>query len=133
MADEDDHVPHCGCEPSCGVCSYAVRSQIVFPVLRSSAITTNLCGTFALAPRGSCEAAPPATAGTAERTNTLSPQMTGVPDPRPGISTFQRTFFVSLHSRGGSAVLETPVAYGPRHCGQNFSAVVSGAAWTMVT
>ena len=36
-------------------------------------------------------------------------------DPRPGISTFQRTFFVSLHSSGGFANFDTPVAYGPRH------------------
>jgi hypothetical protein len=27
-------------------------------------------------------------------------------------------FFVSLHWSGGVAVFETPVAYGPRHCGQ---------------
>src|SRR5882672_2735530 len=60
--------------------------------------------------------------GTADRRNKRSPQMTGDADPRPGISTFQRMFFVSLHSTGGVAVFETPVAYGPRHCGQNRSA-----------
>src|SRR5262249_47806723 len=118
MADEEDHVPHCGCDPSCGVCSYAVRSQIVLPVLRSSAITTNLCDSFGPAPRGSCDVLPFSTAGTAVSTNTLSPQITGVPDPRPGISTFQRTFFVSLHSMGGSAVFETPVPDRPRPRGQ---------------
>ena len=78
--------------------------------LRSKAITVNLCGTRGCAPRGSCDAAPLSTAGTAERTKTLSPQITGVPEPRPGSSTFQRTFFVSLHSTGGSAVFDTPVA-----------------------
>jgi hypothetical protein len=31
-------------------------------------------------------------------------------------------FLVSLHSVGGVAVFETPVAYGPRHCGQKRSA-----------
>src|SRR5215510_4699798 len=30
-------------------------------------------------------------------------------------------FFVSLHSTGGVAVLDTPLAYGPRHCGQKRS------------
>ena len=48
--------------------------------------------------------------------------MTGDAEPRPGISTFQRMFFVSLHSSGGVAVVDTPVACGPRHCGQNRSA-----------
>src|SRR5215204_3309516 len=86
-------------------------------------MVTNLCGTRWL---GACIVAPWSAAGTAVRTNTLSFQMTGVPDPRPGISIFQRMFFVSLHSSGGSAVRETPVAYGPRHCGQYFSAVGSG-------
>src|ERR1700750_2420861 len=57
-----------------------------------------------------------------------SPQTIGDADPRPGISTFQRMFFVSLHSSGGSAVRETPVAYGPRHCGQDCFAAGSGPA-----
>jgi hypothetical protein len=56
--------------------------------------------------------------GTADSTNIRSPQITGDDEPRPGISTFQRMFFVSLHSVGGVADLETPVAKGPRHCGQ---------------
>src|SRR5713226_8588717 len=54
--------------------------------------------------------------------NTRLPQTIGDADPRPGISTFHRRFFVSLHSVGGFADRETPVAYGPRHCGQNRSA-----------
>ena len=94
-------------------------------------MTTNLCGTRAgLPPSGACAPAPSKPTGTADSTNTFSPQMTGVPDPRPGISTFQRTFFVSLHSSGGSAVFDTPVAYGPRHCGQNFSGVLCASAGT---
>ena len=54
----------------------------------------------------------------AVRTNTRSPQTTGDAHPRPGISTFQRTLLVSLHSVGGLAVRDTPAAKGPRHCGQ---------------
>jgi hypothetical protein len=46
--------------------------------------------------------------GTAVVTNTRSPHTTGDEEPRPGISTFQRMFFVSLYSTGGSAVVETP-------------------------
>src|SRR5512139_637963 len=52
----------------------------------------------------------------AVRRNTRSPQTTGEPEPRPGTSTFHRTFFVSLHSIGGSALGPTPVLSGPRHC-----------------
>ena len=47
-----------------------------------------------------------------------SPQTTGVDEPLPGISTFQRTFWVSLHTSGGAAFGATPVISGPRHCGQ---------------
>jgi hypothetical protein len=39
-------------------------------------------------------------------------------------------FFVSLHSSGGLALLETPLAYGPRHWGQNRSATGSAASNT---
>jgi hypothetical protein len=42
----------------------------------------------------------------------------GEDDPRPGISTFQRMFWDSLHFTGGFAVVDTPVMAGPRHCGQ---------------
>ena len=38
--------------------------------------------------------------------------------PWPGSATFQRTFFFSLHSTGGFASGATPLARGPRHCGQ---------------
>ena len=49
-------------------------------------------------------------------------QTTGDAEPRPGLSIFQRMFLVSLHAAGGLAVDDTPVACGPRHCGQNRSA-----------
>src|SRR5262249_25808138 len=48
-----------------------------------------------------------------------SPHTIGDALPRPGISTFHLTFFVSLQWSGGLAVDETPVAWGPRHCAQN--------------
>ena len=53
--------------------------------------------------------------GTAVSTKMRSPHTTGVEEPLPGISTFQRTFFVSLHSSGGVACGATPVMSGPRH------------------
>ena len=43
-------MPHCGCEPSCGVCFARGALPDVLPVLRSSAMTTNLCGTRGCAP-----------------------------------------------------------------------------------
>jgi hypothetical protein len=46
----------------------------------------------------------------------------------PGSSTFQRTFFVSLHSTGGEASGATPVMSGPRHWGQKRSALPLGLA-----
>src|ERR1043165_8723 len=54
----------------------------------------------------------------AVNTKTRSPQTAGVAVPEPGRATFQRTLFVSLHSRGGVALGATPRAGGPRHCGQ---------------
>src|SRR5215212_11477558 len=63
----------------------------------------------------------------AVKTNRRSPQTTGDDEPRPGTSFCHRMFFVSLHSTGGSARLETPLAYGPRHWGQNRSATGSAA------
>jgi hypothetical protein len=53
--------------------------------------------------------------------NNRSPHTTGDAEPRPGTSTFHLTFFDSLHSSGGDADRETPLASGPRHCGQNLS------------
>src|SRR3954471_24010393 len=38
--------------------------------------------------------------------------------PVPATGTFQRMFFVSLHSIGGLAVGASPVPSGPRHVGQ---------------
>ena len=58
---------------------------------------------------------------------TRSFQMTGDEELRPGIGTFHRMFFVSLHSTGGVAVVDTPVARGPRHCPQNRSAPACSA------
>ena len=62
--------------------------------------------------------------------NRRSPHTTGDADPRPGISTFHRMFLVSLHSMGGLARLETPLAWVPRHCGQNRSPAGSVAVRT---
>src|SRR5258707_807798 len=42
-------------------------------------------------------------------------QTTGVDVPLPGTFAFHFTFFVSLHSIGGSPVGETPLVDGPRH------------------
>src|SRR5439155_23323699 len=72
-------------------------------------------------PRGSCWAAPVTPIGTADTRKRRSPHTIGEADPRPGTSTFHRTFFVSLHSSGGLALRDTPLAYGPRHCAQFFS------------
>ena len=47
-------------------------------------------------PRGACDAAASSPTGTAESTNSRSPQITGDDEPRPGISTFQRMLVVSL-------------------------------------
>jgi hypothetical protein len=65
---------------------------------------------------------------TAVNTNTRSPHTTGVEEAAPGIATFHLTFLLSLHSSGGSASGATPVASGPRHCGQLRRASSLGAA-----
>src|SRR5262249_31597848 len=110
MGELDAHVPSF-IDGSRGRSWRAVRSQITLPVDRSIAITTNRCTSLRwMRPLGSCDAAPRARFGTAVITNSRSPHTTGVPEPRPGISIFQRTFLVSLHSTGGLAVLEAPVA-----------------------
>ncbi len=44
------------------------------------------------------------------------------------VFTFHLMFFSSLHSVGGLAVVDTPVACGPRHCGQFCSASCASAA-----
>ncbi len=36
----------------------------------------------------------------------------------PGKASFQRTFFVALHSEGRLVSLQVPLLSGPRHCGQ---------------
>ena len=80
-------------------------------------MTTFLWAPGAL-PRAAWASASLAPTGTAVDTKSRSPQMTGVPAPRPGITFFHRMFLVSLHSTGGFASLETPVPSGPRHWGQ---------------
>src|SRR5262245_1173794 len=55
--------------------------------------------------------------GTAVVRKILSPQITGVEKPRPGIAIFHLIFFVSLNSTG-AAPFATPLKKGPRHCGQ---------------
>ena len=69
-------------------------------------------------PRAACASSFDRPTGTAVRTYTRSPQITGEAAPRPGISTFHLMFRVSLHSIGGLAVREVPLAKGPRHCAQ---------------
>src|SRR5439155_25984454 len=56
--------------------------------------------------------------GIAVRMNTRSPQMIGVESPSPGTFTFHLIWLVSLQLSGGSARDATPLANGPRHCGQ---------------
>src|SRR5688572_22493942 len=93
------------------------------------AMTMNLCGLGGgTEPRGARPAIAAGSTATAVSRKMRSPQMTGVDELRPGIGTFHRTFFVSLHSTGGVAVRETPVANGPRHWGQNLSADCSAVS-----
>src|ERR1044072_7120327 len=58
--------------------------------------------------------------GTAVTTNTLFPQTTGLACDRPGIGVFQRTFceVAASNLTGLAAPSVTPVAPGPRNCGQ---------------
>src|SRR6185503_15949425 len=65
---------------------------------------------------------------TAVRTNTRLPQTTGVEEAEPAIGNFHFTFLFSLHSSGGSASGATPLASGPRHCGQLRRASGEGSA-----
>ena len=58
--------------------------------------------------------------GTAVVTKTLSPQMIGVENPRPGILIFHLRFSVSFHVMGG-APPEDPLLDGPRQVGQSWS------------
>src|SRR3954468_8163437 len=124
IGELEAHVPFSGCDVSCGASSRAVRPPPPLPVARSIASTRYLC-TDGDAPRGPCDASIVTPAGTAVSTYTRSFHTNGDADPRPGISIFHLMFFVSSHCSGGVAVFETPVAYGPRHCGQNFSASVA--------
>src|SRR5688500_7825691 len=57
---------------------------------------------------------------TAVVTKILLPQTTGLEWARPGIASFQRTFCaaVASHFTGWPGLSTTPVASGPRNCGQ---------------
>src|SRR5437763_8296704 len=57
---------------------------------------------------------------TAVVTNTLSPQTTGLECESPGIGVFQRTLsdVEVSHFTGLLGPSATPVAFGPRNCGQ---------------
>src|SRR5688500_4458326 len=59
---------------------------------------------------------------------TLSPQITGVAQPLPGILTFHLMWLVSLQAVGGLAMGATPLANGPRHCGQFWSVAFETSA-----
>ena len=54
----------------------------------------------------------------------------GEAEPLPGILTFHFTLFVSLQVSGGSPCGATPLANGPRHCGQFWSVEVEAARAT---
>src|SRR5579884_2096833 len=71
--------------------------------------------------------------GTAVSTKTLPPQTTGVAEPLPGSFTFHLMLLDSLQLVGGLASGATPLAIGPRHCGQFSFAAVAARAETLVT
>ena len=50
--------------------------------------------------------------------NTCFPHTTGEDQPRPGMSCFHTIFSVVLQRSGRSACSATPIASGPRNCGQ---------------
>jgi hypothetical protein len=112
------------CVPSCGFSSFTVRCQRSFPSLRPYASTTKSYADAAGVTAGwllagdDARGASDFAEGTALVRITRSSHTTGVLLPTPGTSIFQRTFFVSLHSTGGFASGASPVASGPRHCGQ---------------
>src|SRR5580700_1711333 len=60
--------------------------------------------------------------GMAVSMKTYLSQMMGVAEPLPGSFTFHLTLLVSLQLTGGLAAGATPLAKGPRHCGQFSSA-----------
>ena len=57
-------------------------------------------------------------------------QTMGEAEPLPGILTFHFTLFVSLQVSGGFPCGATPLANGPRHCGQFWSVEVEAARAT---
>src|SRR5436189_3214816 len=110
VAGEADANPCDWWWPSWGTASAAVRRQIVFPLPRSRQSTSNLWIVVGAEVDIPCEpggggAGAGASASftpvsIAVRTNSLLPHTTGVADPEPGSSTFQRRFFDSLQSTG---------------------------------
>jgi enterochelin esterase-like enzyme len=56
----------------------------------------------------------------------VSRQTIGLLLPAPAIGTFQRRFFVALHSSGGLAAGASPVPSGPRHVGHACPAAAAG-------
>ena len=101
-AELDAKVPLSLCEASCGSASRAVCSQTTLPSSdrspsrRSGARRERAARRAARAHRR--RPSPPARRSARRRDR---PRRSATPEPRPGISTFQRTFFVSLHSVGG--------------------------------
>ena len=57
-------------------------------------------------------------------------QTMGEAEPLPGILTFHFTLFVSLQVSGGFPCGATPLANGPRHCGQFWSVEAEAARAT---
>src|SRR5262245_32541108 len=49
---------------------------------------------------------------------TLFPHTTGDECPRPAIGVFHLMFLLAFHSAGRFVSVETPLPFGPRHCGQ---------------
>src|SRR6202034_4400166 len=97
-----------------------VFCQSTLPCLRSKHRTTHLyISSGASAATGAAGFLP---VPRAERIKTRLSQTMGVELPSPGIGVFHLTLLVSLQVSGGSACGATPVASGPRHCGQKRSA-----------
>src|SRR5687767_5684568 len=103
---------------------------MTFPESRSRHITLNVWSKSTPAHSGCLNSFPPTTwvgglcvsgalpPSTSVVTKTYLSQMIGWENPRPGSSTFHRTFLVSFHSIGRFLSVETPWLSGPRHCGQ---------------
>src|SRR5688572_28128858 len=64
----------------------------------------------------------------AEVRKTWSSQTIGELQPRPGTSTFQTTFWVSLQESGRPGSSATTPAFGPRNCGHWSAAEIVASA-----